>query len=73
MPEMDGFELVHRLKQTDKLRSIPVVILTAKTITNQDRQKLHGGVSKIFEKGSYQRSVLFNEVSNLLEEAIART
>ncbi len=72
MPEMDGFELVHRLKQVDRLSSIPVVILTAKTITNQDRQKLHGGVNKIFEKGSYQRSVLFNEVSNLLDKAIAR-
>ena len=72
MPEMDGFELVHRLKKSEKFSSIPIVILTAKTITNQDRQKLHGGVSKIFEKGSYQRSVLFDEVSNLLDEAIAR-
>ena len=72
MPEMDGFELVHRLRKTEKFNSIPVVILTAKTITDRDRQKLHGGVSKIFEKGSYQRAVLFDEVSNLLDEAIAR-
>ena len=72
MPEMDGFELVHRLGKTEKFSSIPVIILTAKTITNRDRQKLHGGVSKIFEKGSYQRAVLFDEVSNLLDEAIAR-
>jgi len=72
MPEMDGFELVHRLKQDQRLCSIPVVILTAKTITTQDRQKMHGRVSKIFEKGSYQRSILFDEVNNLLEEAISR-
>jgi DNA-binding response OmpR family regulator len=71
MPEMDGFELVHRLKQDERWRSIPVVILTAKSITSEDRQKLHGGVSKIFEKGSYQRSILFNELSNLLNQAIA--
>ncbi len=72
MPEMDGFELVHRLKQHQKWNSIPVIILTAKTITAKDRQKLHGGVSKIFEKGSYQRSVLLNEVTNLLDEVISR-
>ncbi|MCC0177361.1 response regulator [Waterburya agarophytonicola K14] len=73
MPEMDGFELVHRLKQDQQFSSIPVIILTAKTITNQDRQKLNGDVNKIFEKGSYQRSRLFDEVSHLLDEAIARS
>lgn len=72
MPKMDGFELVHRLRQDEQWRSIPVIILTAKSITKEDRQKLNGEVSKIFEKGSYQRSVLFKEVSNLLEEAISR-
>ncbi len=72
MPEMDGFELVHRLKQHQKWHSIPVIILTAKTITAKDRQKLNGGVSKIFEKGSYQRSVLLDEVTNLLDEVISR-
>ena len=72
MPEMDGFELVHCLKQHQKWHSIPVIILTAKTITSKDRQKLHGGVSKIFEKGSYQRSVLLDEVTNLLDKVISR-
>ncbi len=72
MPEMDGFELVHCLKQHQKWHSIPVIILTAKTITAKDRQKLNGGVSKIFEKGSYQRSVLLDEVTNLLDEVISR-
>ena len=72
MPEMDGFELVHRLRQHEQWRNIPVIILTAKSITHEDRQKLNGEVSQIFEKGSYQRSVLFEEVSRLLDGAIAR-
>jgi len=70
MPEMDGFELVQRLKQKQEWRSIPVIILTAKTITSQDREKLDGGANKIFEKASYQRSSLLHEVSHLLSEAI---
>lgn len=72
MPEMDGFELVHRLRQQEQWRDIPVIILTAKTITPEDRQKLNGEVNQIFEKGSYQRSRLFDEVSRLLDNAIER-
>ncbi|MGF1589879.1 MAG: response regulator [Pleurocapsa sp.] len=72
MPEIDGFELVHRLRQHEQWRNIPVIILTAKNITVEDRQKLNGEVSKIFEKGSYQRSFLFDEVSRLLDEAMIR-
>lgn len=72
MPEMDGFELVHRLRQHEQWCKIPVIILTAKSITHEDRQKLNGEVSQIFEKGSYQRSALFEEVNRLLDGAIAR-
>ena len=72
MPEMDGFELVHQLRQHELWRDIPVIILTAKNITAEDRQKLNGEVSKIFEKGSYQRSILFDEVSRLLDQAISQ-
>lgn len=72
MPEMDGFELVHRLRHHEQWKTIPIIILTAKSISSKDREKLHGGVSKIFEKGSYQRSVLLDELKNLLDEAITR-
>lgn len=72
MPEMDGFELVHELRQSDRWRSIPVIVLTAKELTEIDRQKLYGHVEKIFQKGSYQRQALLTEVHDLLSEAIAR-
>ncbi len=72
MPEMDGFELIHQLHQQEQWRAIPIIILTAKEITSEDRQKLNGGVIKIFAKGSYQSSDLFEEVNYLLCKAIAR-
>jgi DNA-binding response OmpR family regulator len=72
MPEMDGFELVHQLRQHEQWREIPIVILTAKDITAEDHQKLNGSVIKIFEKGSYHCSELLEEVNNLLCKAIAR-
>lgn len=72
MPEMDGFELVHRLRQHQDWQNIPVIVLTAKSITSEDRQKLNGEVSRIFEKGSYNRLELFEELNRLLDDAIVR-
>lgn len=64
MPEMDGFEFVARLQQISD--SIPVIILTAKDITLEDRQRLNKGVVGIFQKGSYSREELIVEVEKLL-------
>lgn len=72
MPEMDGFDLVHQLRQHEQWRTIPIVILTAKEITAEDQQKLNGSVIKIFAKGSHHCSDLLAEVNNLLCKAIAR-
>lgn len=72
MPEMDGFELVHKLRQHRQWKSIPVIILTAKEITLEDRKKLNGRVAKIFTKGYYERPMLLQEIKSLIAMAIAR-
>ncbi len=52
MPEMDGFEFVARLRQNEKWRSIPVVVLTATNLSAKDQARLHGYVETIFQKES---------------------
>ncbi len=66
MPEMDGFELVSKVKASDKWRGIPVVILTAKDLTQSDRGLLNDKVARIFQKGNYQRDELLREVHQCL-------
>lgn len=44
MPEMDGFEVLGRLKAIDKTKSIPIIMLTSK----EDEQ----AVAKAFELGA---------------------
>lgn len=66
MPEMDGFELVSKVKASDKWRGIPVVILTAKDLTQSDRVLLNDKVARIFQKGNYQRDELLREVHQCL-------
>jgi CheY-like chemotaxis protein len=65
MPEMDGFEFVKELKKRKEWRTIPVLVVTAKDITEEDRERLDGYVERILEKGEYNREDLLTEVRDL--------
>jgi PAS domain S-box-containing protein len=62
MPEMDGFEFVHELRRTEGCLGIPIIVLTAKEVTLEDRQELNGCVVKILQKGSINQDELFQEI-----------
>jgi CheY-like chemotaxis protein len=50
MPEMDGFEFVDELRRRSPLAAIPVIVLTAKDLTANDRSRLQGTVERILHK-----------------------
>jgi signal transduction histidine kinase/DNA-binding response OmpR family regulator len=66
MPEMDGFEFVSQLRRTEAGRRVPVVVVTAKELTAQDRDRLNGHVGHIFHKGSFSREELTGELRRAL-------
>ncbi len=72
MPEMDGFEFVAELRRHEAWRATPVVVVTAKELTDEDRQRLNGYVEKILEKGAYTRDALLSEVRDLVAASVAR-
>jgi CheY-like chemotaxis protein len=51
MPHVDGFEFAERLHADPRFRSIPVVVITAKDLTEEDRRRLNGSVLKVVRKG----------------------
>jgi CheY-like chemotaxis protein len=62
MPEVNGFDVVEALnKQADTAR-IPVMVVTAKQITAEDRIKLNGYVTTIVEKAEFHRERIAAEV-----------
>ncbi len=70
MPEMDGFEFATKLFHDPIYNSIPVVVLTAKDITLEDKLNLDKeGVKAIFQKGAFNREELLTEISKLLKKA----
>ena len=51
MPEMDGFELLARIKEEPSWQDVPVIVVTAKTLTAADRERLNGRVEQLIQKG----------------------
>jgi len=66
MPVMDGFEFVMRLRRMESAWTIPVVVVTAKDLTEEDRRRLSGGVMGLIEKGGLDREALLAEVREQL-------
>ncbi len=53
MPHVDGFGVLDRLKVDDSLRDVPVIVVTAKDLTNEERTRLSGQVQSLLHKGSF--------------------
>lgn len=68
MPVMDGFEFIEQLRKRSTGRDIPVVVHTAKDLTDQDRQRLRGSVDNVLQKGGHTNEVV-KEVWQALERA----
>jgi signal transduction histidine kinase/DNA-binding response OmpR family regulator len=70
MPEMDGFQFVAELRKNEAWRAIPVVVVTAKDLTAEDRLRLNGYVEKILQKEAYSRDALLAEVRHLVAAGV---
>jgi CheY-like chemotaxis protein len=66
MPEMDGFEFLNELHRKQEWRGIPVIVLTAKELTAEDRRILSGSVERVLQKGAYSRERLLRQVRDLV-------
>jgi CheY-like chemotaxis protein len=68
MPEMDGFEVIQRVKANPRWRDIPIIVVTAKDLTDSDWGFLHRSVDRIIQKSGLAREGLMKEVQGLLRE-----
>ncbi|WP_372369865.1 response regulator [Candidatus Uabimicrobium sp. HlEnr_7] len=69
MPQMDGFEFLVKLRTDSQWQNIPVVVVSAKNITKEDREKLSGSVQKIIEKSELSSDDLMKKISTLIKSS----
>ncbi|MCD6116034.1 response regulator [bacterium] len=74
MPGVDGFEVLKKIKSSEKTKDIPVVIYTGKKLTSRDRSRLNENYALLLQKTSETPETLLNQLNNLvmpsLREAI---
>ncbi|MEE8400147.1 MAG: response regulator, partial [Desulfobacterales bacterium] len=66
MPEMDGFEVLDKIRMNPETRSLPVIIVSAKDLTAEERKRLEGSVSSILSKSDTSSNALLEEIRKIL-------
>jgi len=68
MPELDGMGVLEAMQDNERTRGIPVVVLTAQRLTQEDMARLNRGVATVLEKGIFTAP----ETLMHIEQALAR-
>lgn len=66
MPEMDGFEVVEKMNEIERLKEVPVVVLTAKEVTEEERALLNSRIKNIVKKEGLTREIILREVNKFI-------
>jgi PAS domain S-box-containing protein len=72
MPVMDGFEFLRELRRRDDGRTVPVVVVTAKELTPEERNLLRAGVENIVQRGTVSHDSLLAEIREKISAAKPR-
>jgi CheY-like chemotaxis protein len=71
MPEMDGFQFLHELRQRPQFDEIPVVVTTAKELTAQEQTLLQASAQRVIQKMAHSRTELLVQVERQIGQILA--
>src|SRR5262249_29885099 len=66
LPEMDGIEVLRRMREDGKLKEIPVIALTAHAMQGDLEKYLHYGFNNYIAKPIVEEAILFNAIEKAL-------
>ncbi|WP_170381976.1 response regulator [Ruegeria atlantica] len=66
MPEMNGFEFLANMRKNTDWKEIPVIVVTAKTVSNEDRARLNGSIKTLIEKDGDQIETILRQLNEIL-------
>jgi threonine synthase len=72
MPERDGFSVLEELKRDPRTSHIPVIVVSAKDITTEERRRLNGHIEAVYQKGALSPRAFVEQVVQVLADKPAR-
>ena len=68
MPGIDGFGLVEELKLDPRTKNIPIVVVSAKDITPEERKRLNGHIQAVYQKSNLPARKFVEKMVQVIEE-----
>lgn len=65
MPVVDGFSVLDELKADENTAHIPVIVVTAKTLTPNEKKRLRGQIQSLLQKGDFLSDEFLEEIQAL--------
>ena len=66
MPELDGFSVLEALKGDSNTADIPVIVSTAKELTEEEKGRLKGQIQSLMQKGNFMSDDFLDEVRSII-------
>jgi len=70
MPDMSGFDVVNRIRESTEAMEIPIIICSAKDISAEEREILNGKIQSVVRKGDVAKSELLSTIRKIEEVQI---
>jgi DNA-binding response OmpR family regulator/nitrogen-specific signal transduction histidine kinase len=68
MPKLDGFGVIERLRSDSELRTIPIIVISAKDLTADESKKLRESVAFVMKKQGFNGDLLLQEISSVVKK-----
>jgi signal transduction histidine kinase/DNA-binding response OmpR family regulator len=66
IPNLDGFDVLRAVRSDPSTRDLPIIVVTAKDLTEDDRQQLNGAAQRVILKHAMRLDELPHEIRTLL-------
>jgi threonine synthase len=71
LPGLDGFGVLEELKLDKRTQHIPIIVVSAKDISDEERRRLNGHIEAIYQKGALPPRAFAEQVIEVLEHKTA--